>query len=354
MSSYASITKTNPIPVQTPVVKQVSVSLPDELNNFIQILKQNTKAPDNLQKVMNNLRREMEESPTNFRGVSSNVNNNNGGGSRNFGPALDGVGWRNGGNSNSSVTKPFQSSPQVKITSIAPKYVSKFTSGEDVEDKIMNVIGNKLNSFTPKTYSDVRDFIYQILDSGETEFLKDFLDKVFSKATAEDLYCSLFAQLISEIGHKYPIMLEEMQRYHKEFLKIFDDVDESRSNIIEITKKRQYRIGYGQFLSELAKHNILEKSQLLDMVKKVMNEIVNLAQQEERVKVVEEFVDCLIRLSTNLSEGSKQFYDSVRKELKSSLTQDFKLLLDKKNNLPSLSSKARCGVLDLEELICDT
>lgn len=352
MSSYASIIKTNTAPVQPPPVKQASVSLPDELNYFIQSLKQNSKAPEHLLKTMNNLRREMEDTPTNFRGV-----NNNGGGAssqRNFGTAVDGVGWRNGNGSSSNI-KSFHSntqSPQVKISTSSPKYVSKFTSGEDVEDKIMNVIGNKLNSFTPKTYNDVRDFIYQILDSGETEFLKDFLEKVFSKATAEDLYCSLFAKLISEIGHKYPIMLDEMQRYHKEFLKIFDDVDESRANIEEMTKKRQYRIGYGQFLSELAKHNILEKSQLLDMVKKVMNEIVELSQQQDRVKVVEEFVDCLIRLSTNLSEGSKQFYDSVRKELKSSLTQDFKVLLDKKNNLPSLSSKARYGVMDLEELIC--
>jgi hypothetical protein len=353
MSSYASITKSNPTPVVAPPVvqKQAVVSLADELNNYIQVLKQNTKAPDNLQKLMNNLRREMEDSTTNFRGSNNNGSANS---QRNFGTAIDGVGWRNGGgNSSSSSAKPFHSSPQVKISSSSsPKYQSKFTSGEDVDDKIMNVIGNKLNSFTPTTYNNVRDFIYQILDSGETEFLKDFLEKVFSKATAEDLYCSLFAKLISEIAYKYPIMFEEMQRYHKEFLKIFDDVDETRANIEEVVKKRQYRIGYGQFLSELAKHNILEKAQLLDMVKKVMHEIVELAQQPERVKVVEEFVDCLIRLSTNLSEGSKHFYESVRKELNSSLTQDFKLLLDKNNNLPSLSSKARYGVMDLQELIC--
>ena len=355
MSSYASIIKSNPAPVQaSSMAKQVVIPFPDELNNILQVLKQNTKAPDNLQKIMNNLRREMEESPTNFRGVNNGHTNN--GGSRNFGVAIDGNGWRNGGGSSSSLNvKPFHSNPQVKIsTSATPKYQSKFTSGENVDDKIMNVIGNKLNSFTPKTYNDVRDFIYQILDSGETEFLKDFLEKVFSKATAEDLYCSLFAELISEIAHKYPIMFEEMQRYHKEFLKIFDDVDETRANIEEITKKRQYRIGYGQFLSELAKHNILEKSQLLDMVKKVMSEIVDLTQQPDRVKIVEEFIDCLIRLSTNLSEGSKQFYESVRKEMKSSLTQDLAILLDKKNSFPSLSSKARYGLMDLQDLICDT
>ncbi len=363
MSSYASIIKSNLVAVQSqPVVQQKQVvSLPDELNNLIQILKQNSKAPDNLQNLMNHLRREMEETPnSNFRGT---VNNNNGASSqRNFGPALETNGWRNGGGQkqfggSSNLPKPFHShssSPQVKISSNVVKYQSKFTTGEDVENKIMNVIGNKLNSFTPKTYNDVRDFIYQILDSGETEFLKDFLEKVFSKATAEDLYCSLFAKLISEIGHKYPIMLDEMQRYHKEFLKIFDDVDETRANIEDVVKKRQYRIGYGQFLSELAKHNILEKEQLLDMVKKVMNEIVELSKQAERIKVVEEFIDCLIRLSTNLSEGSKQFYESVRKEMKYSLTQDLAILLDKKNSFPSLSSKARYGLMDLQDLICDT
>jgi hypothetical protein len=83
------------------------------------------------------------------------------------------------------------------------RYQSRFTNGGDLNDKILHtVIGNKLNAFTPLTYNDTRDFIYQIMDSGETEFIKDFIEKVFAKATVEELYCALFAKLIAEIARE--------------------------------------------------------------------------------------------------------------------------------------------------------
>jgi hypothetical protein len=153
------------------------------------------------------------------------------------------------------------------------RYQSKFTSGAtNLEDKILNtVIGNKLNSFTKLTYADVRDFIYQILDSGETEFIKDFVDKVFKKACVEELYCALFAKLLAEIADRYPVIYEEMARYHQQFLNVFEDVQEDGGE--GSIQARAYRLGYGQFLSELAGQNALEKQQLFAMVEKRVSRV---------------------------------------------------------------------------------
>jgi len=215
------------------------------------------------------------------------------------------------------------------------------------------VIGNKLNSFTKLTYNDTRDFIYQIMDSGETEFIKDFIEKVFSKATVEELYCALFAKLIAEIAHRYPIMYEEMKRYHSEFLKVFEDVNETGSSDSNtMAKKRQYRLGYGQFISELAGQNALEKEQLLAMVTKVMDTIWELSSQEGKVNAVEECIDCLVRLNKSLVEKSPKFFGEVKGEMSLRIIERVSALVTKKaGERPSLTPKARFGLMDLKDIL---
>jgi len=233
------------------------------------------------------------------------------------------------------------------------RYQSRFTSGGDLNDKILHsVIGNKLNAFTPLTYNDTRDFIYQIMDSGETEFIKDFIEKVFAKATVEELYCALFAKLIAEIAHKYPVMYDEMKRYHSEFLKVFDDVQEGEASSDKTIKQRLYRLGYGQFISELASLNAIEKGQLLAMAEKVMEKIWILTAQESKVKTVEEFIDCLVRLTKSLSGKSPKFFEEVKADIRVRILENATGLIEKSAGLrPSLSSKARFGLMDLRDIL---
>jgi hypothetical protein len=245
-------------------------------------------------------------------------------------------------------------SPTTQPTKSNLRYQSKFKTEGDINDKILNtVIGNKLNSFTKLTYNDTRDFIYQIMDSGETEFIKDFIEKVFSKATVEELYCALFAKLIAEIAHRYPIMYEEMKRYHSEFLKVFEDVNETGSSDSNtMAKKRQYRLGYGQFISELAGQNALEKEQLLAMVTKVMDTIWELSSQEGKINAVEECVDCLVRLNKSLVEKSPKFFNEVKGEMGLRIIERVTALVTKKaGDRPSLTPKARFGLMDLKDIL---
>jgi hypothetical protein len=246
---------------------------------------------------------------------------------------------------------PSATSPKANVG----RYQSRFKTEGDMNDKILNtVIGNKLNSFTKLTYNDTRDFIYQIMDSGETEFIKDFIEKVFSKATVEELYCALFAKLIAEIAHRYPIMYEEMKRYHSEFLKVFENVQEEggTSDSNTVAKQRQYRLGYGQFISELAGQNALEKEQLLAMVSKVMDNIWIISSQAEKVNVVEECVDCLVRLTKSLMEKSPKFFKDVKGEMGARILERITALVTKNaGDRPSLTPKARFGLMDLKDIL---
>jgi len=329
------------------------------LTQILELLETVTTVPEALIKIMNAIRGDMEIIPS-------------GQGMRNLSISKpedkkfihQGLHWRSGGGYNASKntgafdTRQHNSqsstSPLSKPTSTS-RYQSKFKKEGEMNDKILNnILGNKLNSFTKLTYNDTRDFIYQIMDSGETEFIRDFIEKVFFKATLEDLYCALFAQLIAEIAQRYPVMYEEMNKYHSEFLKVFDTVEENIANSDSNTlaKQRQYRLGYGQFISELAGQNALDKEQLIFIMCKLMENIWNFSVESEKINSVEESIDCLVRLSKSLSKRSPDFFKDVKEKVASRILENLNKLIQRTaGERPSLTSKARFALMDLKDIL---
>jgi hypothetical protein len=378
--------------------KQVD-PLSNEVAGWLQAMSQVTDVPDALLRLVDGLRKDMEM-PTGFRtGVASSpgTQSQGQGQSRSFGVSSGqkpANAWRG---RFSSAQTPFdtrfaqgsqppahsQKQPEwnsgriqasteawPKVASSTPpsassqpasgaaprqagRYQSRFKPTGNIEDKILNtVIGNKLNAFTPLTYNDTRDFIYQIMDSGETEFTRDFVEKVFTKAISEDLYCALFAKLIAEIAHRYPVIYDEMNKYHSEFLGIFDDVKEdTETDYVILVKQKQSRMGYGQFIAELAGLNALEKKQLVTMVTKITDKIWTLSVEEGKTKTVEEFIDCLIRLTSGLRERSPTFFRNVKGELVGIMGEKIGALVMRSEARPSLSKKGGFGLMDLKEIL---
>jgi hypothetical protein len=393
MASYASILSSTSAPLQGQAKKPeastvvsssftrgVETDLQKEIQSGLSFLRASGgSASDMLMMAIDKLRGDMEvpqgsHPPRHQGGRFGGGGGGGGGGASAAGAAghssmrsfAQPQGWRSGshfasaGSAQRQANDSFSSTrPPIRpAASPAPRpsvgrYQSRFTSGGDLNDKILHsVIGNKLNAFTPLTYNDTRDFIYQIMDSGETEFIKDFIEKVFAKATVEELYCALFAKLIAEIAHKYPVMYDEMKRYHSEFLKVFDDVQEGEASSDKTIKQRLYRLGYGQFISELASLNAIEKGQLLAMVEKVMEKIWILTAQESKVKTVEEFIDCLVRLTKSLSGKSPKFFEEVKADIRARILENATGLIEKSvGPRPSLSSKARFGLMDLRDIL---
>jgi len=359
--TYATVASSTPV---TPC-------LTNPIDDILTMLKKVTTPPDALRQLIESLRCEMEIPQTvGFRGSGTDTRPAT---SRTFDKGKPANAWKSGSGRFGSIDKarpddaPWhshtrQAQTHVSTNTVKPspgRYQSKFTSGnEGMDGKILNsIIGNKLNAFTETTYNDTRDFIYQIMDSGETDFIKDFVEKVFTKATVEELFCGLFAKLIAEIAQKYTGMYVEMQKYHNKFLEIFDDVeDHAEAEYAVQVKKKQYRMGYGHFLSELAGQNALEKSQLLGMIEKLIGSVWALTVVEGKTKTVEEFIDCLIRLITSLKQKSKPFFLSVKDDMVACMMDKMVAMIDKKSGTvrPSLSVKGRFGLMDLRDLIVDT
>ena len=242
------------------------------------------------------------------------------------------------------------------------KYQSRFkNSTADIEEKILNrIIRLKLNKFGQSTFNDIRDFLFQILgeetDDKVADFVKDFMYLVFSKAAAEEIYCPLYAQLLSEIGKKHKIIFDEMNRLVQNYLEIFEDINPNKdiqdSEVFEkhnIDKK--YRLGYSQFLAELTALEILPPECLLKIFKTLFELINKYARLVEKKMLVEEYVDCLLRMSRVLKTPS-EFFTHIRKMILKENSPSLDLFINLRDStFCSLSPKSRFLLMDISDIL---
>jgi hypothetical protein len=232
------------------------------------------------------------------------------------------------------------------------RYQSQFRNSEKaVEEKILNnIILSKLNKFSPATYVEIREFLYQILGSGEAdlkEFVRDFMKLVFQKAASEEIFCPLYAKLLGEISSKYDVILEEMKSLSDNYLEIFDEVEEKVSGnydeFVQKVKEKKYRLGYSQFIAELAKLEILPLPILSATFTKLVDLIsLNLSEVTKRI-VLEEYADCLLRMS-RVFKGRNTVFTKLARQTLSPTIQALRNTIQN-----SCSSKVRFAIMD----ICD-
>lgn len=257
---------------------------------------------------------------------------------------------------NLSNTTPISNGPPPPMG----RYQSKFhNSTQEVEDKILNnIILSKLNKFSDSTYVDVRDFLYQILGGGEAdlqEFVRDFMRLVFRKAAAEEIFCPLYAKLLAEISEKYKVILEEMSVLSDNYLQIFEEVNETSSeNYDDLVKKnieKKYRLGYSQFLAELAKQEILPFEVLKATFTKLITVTHKSCKEENKKVLVEEYTDCLLRMIRILKGRTTHFSRNARENLLPIFSVLYNDLQENKPAFVSCSAKSRFAFMDIHDIL---
>ncbi len=262
--------------------------------------------------------------------------------------------WKSSTGSLNGFSSP--DSPGKVDSPIPPKYESKFRNSDaPIEDTILNtIILNKLNKFSESTYKDVRDFLYQILDSGETDFTKEFMRLVFKKAAAEEIFCPLYAKLLAEIRATYPVIQTEMVELFQSYLMIFEDLDNNQNinykEFVARNSEKKYRLGYSQFLAELV---ILEAVDLTSLEKTfsiLIHNILREGKQPNRVTDIQEYSDCLLRMSRVFHKKHTIFFQNLRKALYEKISPDLEQIFNTpKEELPSLSPKSRFALMDVRD-----
>jgi hypothetical protein len=261
--------------------------------------------------------------------------------------------------------QPYSSSMPVRqefgtLPSIAGRYQSKFkNSSQPVEEKILNnIILSKLNKFSQATYVDVRDFLYQILGGGEAdlqEFVRDFMRLVFKKAASEEIFCPLYAKLLSEISTKYTVILEEMNLLSDNYLEIFEEITEEGAvdyaSFVQKNSEKKYRLGYSQFLSELVKQEILPLPILSSTFNKLITLLETTAQLPEKRVLVEEYTDCLLKMSSVFKGRTSSFSKKARDTISPLFMKFYEKLETNKDAYISCSPKSGFILMDIRDIL---
>jgi hypothetical protein len=256
---------------------------------------------------------------------------------------------------------PAPYSPMAKTSGpyIAVRYQSQFkNSSQPVDDKILNnIILSKLNKFSSNTYDDIREFLYQILGSGEpdlAELIRQFMLMVFKKAASEEVYCSLYAKLLSEISGRYSVILEEMHKLQENYLAIFDEVEqkeegENYATFVAKNIEKRYRQGYSQFIAELSTLEIIKLSHLEQTFRRIFDGIMKNAVIPDMRSLIEEYADCLLRMSRVFKKRSSPFLVSARSSLLALSKPTIETILANKDVYPSISPKVRFILMDVKD-----
>lgn len=247
------------------------------------------------------------------------------------------------------------------------KYVSKFKKASDkVEDTILNtILLGKLNKFSELNYDEIKEFITHIIDNGETDMIKCFMKLVFEKAASEEIFCPLYAKLLSELSLRYPVLLTEMANLYVEYMAIFEEVKEDDAGDYNEFCKRnveqKYRRGYSQFLAELIKHDIIDSDTFMKTVMKIITQVENNIKKKESIKLIEEYADCLMRIMRAI-KPSNEVDDNIsidsdiedkisltRTKIKGKPSAHIKPLTLRNSENIGLSTKARFTFLNIYE-----
>jgi len=239
-----------------------------------------------------------------------------------------------------------------------PKYVSKFKKASDnVDDTILNtILLGKLNKFSESNYPEIKEFITHIISSGQTDMITCFMKVVFEKAAAEEIFCPLYAKLLSELSASYPVLLTEMATLYAQYMEIFEEVVEtSATSYNEVCKRnveKKYRRGYSQFLAELTRHHVIPTETFMKVVETILRQVEVNAPLKEATKLNEELADCLMKIVKAIRNANG---DETTDRIRTMLTQEALLRIQpltlRDPVMEGISNKSRFTFMDIHDAI---
>lgn len=212
----------------------------------------------------------------------------------------------------------------------------------------MDRIRDKMNKFSPLTYDATKSWLSQLLNSGETDFLTDFITLVFEKAAAEQPFCALYARLITELRAGFPHLGTELQRIFGEFMGIFveaaEEPDVSAAEykaFVALRERRRFRRGYAAFVGEVAKLGVLTADDAVRTCDVLLDQLMIHKQVAEAGVLCEEYADCLTTLMRSCKELLKPVVTPLLAKVREAMNRE---------GSPSLTNKARFALMDIGDM----
>lgn len=217
----------------------------------------------------------------------------------------------------------------------------------------MGKVRSKINKIGESTYAPTKAFMQQILDSGNTDFLGEFMEFVFQKAATEPSFCGIYARLLHELADEFSHLRTEMQVRFREYTSIFVETEKTPDvgtadykKFVESQEKKKFRRGYSQFVAELAKLGEVHFEDFRSLIVSIVTSILQVYTTAENTLLCEEYVDCLSRMCHAGAPMLKK--EAWAKEQIGRLSD---IVSSPRSSSPGLSNKARFALMDLQDFV---
>lgn len=231
------------------------------------------------------------------------------------------------------------------------RYVSSIVSEKNVDDRIIGHIRSKLNKFSHKNYDSVKSFLEQIMNSGELEFISEFMDLLFTKAGSEENYCELYSRLLSELTQKFPHLVTEIGTIYSNYISIFqeardipDQGTDDYKKFLDAQIRKKFRYGYSHFLAEIYNKGLLPVDAIEVTVKAILDSLSKIEKDETNTLLVEEYLASLYKIvsTVNITKTAPYppYIDNMIDALK-------KIIEKPKDVTTGYTMKARFKIMDI-------
>lgn len=216
----------------------------------------------------------------------------------------------------------------------------------------MGKIRAKVNKIGESTYDATKAFMQQILDSGETGFLEEFMQWVFQKAAMEPAFCGIYARLLHDLADQFGHLRTEMQSRFRNYTSVFAEAKNAPDvgtkdylAFVEAQSQKKFRRGYSQFVAELAKLSEIPSEDFRILVEQIVESIQTSVGSEDNKVLCEELVDCLMTMCTACGKtilAKTTWMGDCMKHLEV-------VIKAVRTDAPGLTNKARFGLMALQD-----
>jgi hypothetical protein len=181
------------------------------------------------------------------------------------------------------------------------------------------------------------------------------MDLLFTKAAGEEIYCELYARLLSELTQKFPHLVTEIGKIYSNYILIFQEArDIPDQETADYTKfldaqiKKKFRYGYSHFLAEIYNKNLLPSDAVEVTIKAILESLNNIEKDENNKLLVEEYLASLHKILITINSIKQPPYPPYIENLLDVLK---KILNKPKENTAGYTTKARFKIMDIIEYL---
>jgi hypothetical protein len=178
----------------------------------------------------------------------------------------------------------------------------------------IDTIRSYLNKLTDKSYKDMRDKIFEVIDkliedNISPEDMNQYSSIIFDIASNNRFYSRSYADLYSELSKRYEIMMSTFENNFAKFIDLFNNIEYVDPNVnydrfCEINKNNEKRKALSSFYINLMSNGIITRKQIVDITRNLLNQIYTFIYIDDKKNEVDELTENIIILY------NKEYYES--------------------------------------------